>query len=62
MAEKIWYSVFARLATWKQRLVGGHQTHDALDDCHDLKGVISRIAEDEDRDMAHVVRAGDEDI
>ena len=49
---------FARLATWKQQLVGGDQTHDALDDCRDLKEIIGRIAGDENRDMADVVRAG----
>ena len=49
---------FSRLATWKQQLVGGDQTHDGLDDCRDLKEIIGRIAGDEDRDMADVVRAG----
>ena len=53
-------SIFAsaRLATWKHRLVGGDQTHDGLDDCHDLKDVITRIAENEKRDLAHVVCTG----
>ena len=45
--------------------MGGEQTHDGLDDCHDLKEVISKVAEDENRGIASVIAgvagvAGDE--
>ena len=49
-----------RLATWKRLLLGGEQTHDGLDDCHDLKEVIAKVAENENMDMAGVIQAGDQ--
>ena len=45
----------ARLATWKEALLGGDQTHDGLDDCRDLRDILAKISQDEGVDMARVI-------
>ena len=41
----------ARLATWKEALLGGDQTHDGLDDCRDLRDIVAKISQAEGVDM-----------
>ena len=48
-------SHFVRLATWKEALLGGDQTHDGLDDCRDLKDIVAKISQAENVDMARVI-------
>ena len=45
----------ARLATWKEVLLGGDQTHDGLDDCRDLRDIVAKISQAEGVDMARVI-------
>ena len=42
---------FVRLATWKEALLGGDQTHDGLDDCRDLRDIVAKISQAESVDM-----------
>ena len=49
-----------RLATWKEVLLGGDQTHDALDDCRDLRDIVAKISQDENVDMARVIDTSEE--
>ena len=45
----------ARLATWKEALLGGDQTHDGLDDCRDLRDIVAKLSQAEGVDMARVI-------
>ena len=38
---------YSRLATWKEVLLGGNQTHDGLDDCRDLRDIVAKLTEAE---------------
>ena len=44
-----------RLATWKEVLLGGDQTHDGLDDCRDLRDIVAKVSQAEGVDMARVI-------
>ena len=44
-----------RLATWKEVLLGGDQTHDGLDDCRDLRDIVAKLSQAEGVDMARVI-------
>ena len=47
------YSV--RLATWKEALLSGDQTHDGLDDCRDLRDIVAKVSQAEGVDMDRVI-------
>ena len=50
----------ARLATWKEALLGGDQTHDGLDDCRDLRDIVAKLSEAEGVDMDRVIDTSEE--
>ena len=51
----------SRLATWKEVLLGGDQTHDGLDDCRDLRDIVAKLAEAEHALMPRVIDTSEDE-
>ena len=45
----------AKLATWTAELLGRRQSHDGLDDCRDLKGVLEAVVAREGGSLMHLL-------
>ena len=52
---------YSRLATWKEVLLGGNQTHDGLDDCRDLRDIVAKLAEAEHALMTRVIDTSEDE-
>ena len=55
------FNFSSRLATWKEVLLGGEQTHDGLDDCRDLRDIVAKLAEAEHALMPRVIDTSEDE-